>query len=96
MARKLPDLTIPDVTIPSGSKRLTEWDAYTTHGLRFWVSQRVRINGQSGTLFACDVTPTVRKWREDFNNVLILSSRSQYAPEQVTERIFIADKRFTA
>lgn len=96
MARRLPDLTIPNATIPTGTKRLDVWDAYTTHGLTFWESRRIRVNGQSGTLFSCVITPTMRKWREDFNNVLILASRSEYAPEQVTGRIFIADKRFTA
>lgn len=95
MPRRLQDLTLPNVTLPTGTRKLTEsfgselYDVVTYHNF-----QRVRINGMVGTLFTTDrITDAMLSLRDKYSNVLILAGHSEYAPEQSRGYVFVADRR---
>lgn len=96
MAR-LQNLTIPNVTLPTGNRKISEWDLITRDDFRYHSHQRVRVNGIAGTLFTSDtITDAMRALREQHSNVLILAGHSQYAPEVTKGYVFVADKGMKA
>ena len=95
MSTRMPNLEIPNVTLPTGARKLREefgselYEVVTYHAFR-----RVRINGMAGTLFTTDgITDAMLALRERYSNVLILGGHSMYAPEQKRGHVFVADKR---
>lgn len=94
MRKRLQSLNIPNVTLPTGARKLSEWDLITRDDFRYHNYRRVRINGHIGTLFASDsIADGVRALRERHSNVLILSGHAEYAPEQKHGYVFVAAKR---
>lgn len=93
MGRKLPNLTIPNPIRPTGTRKLAEFDLMSRNGhdYRFYRSERVRLNGNTGTLFFGD-NPPAENLPAMYSNVVILSSRSEYAPEQTSSVVFVADR----
>jgi len=98
MGIKLDSLNIPNVRTPRGSRKLTErpgselWNVVSFHAY-----QRVRLNGHVGTLFTTDrITDDVRALTERYSNVIILSGRSEYAPEITCGYVFVSDRAYTA
>lgn len=90
MARKLAALNF-DVTLPTGKRKLSEWDFYSDRNVRWHRHERIRLNGMAGSLYFCDSVPDYVSG-DNYSNVVILKSRSQYAPEQVSSVVFVADK----
>jgi len=98
MSSRLESLNVPNVRTPRGTRKLTErpgselWDVVSFHAY-----QRVRLNGHVGTLFTTDrITDAVRALTERYSNVIILSGRSEYAPEITRGYVFVSDRAYTA
>lgn len=94
MSRKLPNLTLPNLTPPTGTRKLAEWDLYSRPDFRWSRYQRARVNGVKGTFYfsTSALSDSVRELPASHSNVVILASRSEYAPEQVRSVVFVADK----
>ena len=94
MGRRLETITIDGVK-PSGGRKVTEWEAFHS-GFRYSKFKRVRLNGIAGTLFWADSIPApLRERIEASSNSVLLSSRAEYAPEQISRVVFIGDRGWT-
>lgn len=87
------NITLERVPSPGGRKVLANFHLMSV--LRFHRYERVRLNGNRGTMFWCDSVPSELAERiERSSNAVILASRSQYAPEQVGKVVFVGDTRY--
>lgn len=92
MGKRLDTLNIPNLTAPTGKRRVGEVQVASTVG--FYDHKRIRLNGNVGTLFWChDVPDAVRETIRESSNVVVVGARSQYAPEQRKTLIFVSDRR---
>lgn len=93
MGKRLPDITIPNLSLPNGRTKISEDFAFM-RAMRFHKYMRVRLNGMVGTMFWCDtISSAMESIARNSANVVLLSSRAEYAPEQISRVVFIADKR---
>lgn len=78
-------------------KKITIQEVATLTDYYDFYRTKVTINGEliRGYMYKCDkLPPDNRRKLESYPNVVVLGLRSEYAPEQGRNAVFVGDKKF--